>query len=242
MKGIYIFTNKIDKKQYVGQSIHIEERYNQHKRNHLNPNDKEYNTSFYKALRKYGFKNFDYEILTENDDYTTQDLNNLEIFYIAHFNSYYEGYNETKGGQTSEHFTKLKNEEVEEIKKLILNSNISFTEIGNQYNVSTALISMINKGKVWEDNKLTYPLRDGNLGKAKGERVNTSLSSDKEILEIRKQFVNKSLNELYEEYKEKYSFSGLKKIVYGVNHKHLPIYKKKERQWILNGTCIDYPE
>ena len=27
----------------------------------------------------------------------------------------------------------------------------------------------------------------------------------------------------------------------GVNHKHLPIYKKKEKQWILNGTCIDYP-
>lgn len=242
MKGIYIFTNKINKKQYVGQSIQIEERYNQHKRNHLNPNDKEYHTAFYRALRKYGFENFSFQILIQNDNYTQTDLNDLEIFYIDKFDTYYNGYNETKGGQTSEHFTKLKEFQVKEIKELISKTDISFLEISKKYNVSDSLIGMINRGEVWRDNNITYPIRNGQLGRAKGEKVNTSLSSDKEILEIRKKFVNKTLNELYEEYKEKYSFSGLKKIVYGVNHKHLPIYKKKERQWILNGTCIDYPE
>ena len=46
---------------------------------------------------------------------------------------------------------------------------------------------------------------------------------------------------LYEIYKDKCSFSEMKKICYGSQFQHLPIYKKRQKQWILNGTCIDYP-
>lgn len=241
MKGIYCFINKINQKRYIGQSIQIEERYNQHIRTSQNKNSKEYDSSFYRALRKYGIDNFDFKILTQNDNYTKEDLNELEIYYINKFDSYNNGYNETKGGQTSEHFSKLTDNQILELKKDIKNNKLNFTELANKYNVSISLISMINSGKVWNDSKEKYPLIDSSINRAKGEKVNTSLSSDEEIIEIRKKFVNYTLDELYQEYKEKYSFSGLKKIVYGVNHKHLPIYKKKEQKWYLNGSCIDYP-
>lgn len=64
MKGIYKFTNNITKKSYIGQSINLESRYNSHKRNYLNKNLSTYNSKFYRAIRKYGFENFTYEILS----------------------------------------------------------------------------------------------------------------------------------------------------------------------------------
>lgn len=65
--------------------------------------------------------------------------------------------------------------------------------------------------------------------------------SDKEVLKIRKKFVEMDLNQLYEQYKKEISFSAFKKIVYGVHFTHLPIYKKKQKKWFLDETCIDYP-
>ena len=67
MIGIYKFTNLTNNKSYIGQSIDISKRYYQHSVNHLNPNQKEYNTYFYKALRKYGFNNFNFMILEITD-------------------------------------------------------------------------------------------------------------------------------------------------------------------------------
>lgn len=242
MKGIYIFTNKINKKQYIGQSVQIKNRYNQHRRNAFNPACNEYNNHFHRAIRKYGFENFDFDILITNDNFTKKDLNELEIFYIKQFKTFQEGYNQTRGGQYTDHLTKLKIQDAQGIQQLIQNTNQTFEQIGALFDVSSDLVGLINKGAVWVNNSLIYPLRDTSLSHARGERVSTAICSDQEILEIREKFVNHTLEEIYEEYKNKYSFSGLKKIVYGVNHKHLPIYKKRTQQWILNGTCIDYPE
>ena len=65
MIGIYKLTNKINNKVYIGQSINIENRFQQHKNNCLNENLKDYNTKFYRALRKYGVENFTFEIIEE---------------------------------------------------------------------------------------------------------------------------------------------------------------------------------
>ena len=243
MKGIYMFTNKVNGKKYIGQSIHLEQRYDQHLRNYKNPKDREYNNSFHRALRKYGEKNFDYIILIQNNNFTKDELNELEIYYIELMDSYKNGYNETLGGNyASDHFSKLTKEEIKQIQNLLLTTKLTFKEIGEKYNVSIGCISLINSGKTWNIYwNGSYPLREKDSNRARGERVNTSLSSDKEILLIRMEYVNLTLTELYEKYKHKYSFSGLKKIIYGVNHKHLPIYIKRKKQWILNGTCIDYP-
>ena len=79
---IYRFTNQINNKQYIGQSISPKnERYNNHKSSYKNENSSEYNSPLHRAFRKYGFENFTYEILAKDiSDINT--LNQLEIYYI----------------------------------------------------------------------------------------------------------------------------------------------------------------
>ena len=83
---IYCFTNKINQKKYIGQTINPEQRYNAHKSNYKNIKNKEYNSLLHRAFRKYGFNNFTYEVLVKNID-DINILNKLEIYYIKHFNT-----------------------------------------------------------------------------------------------------------------------------------------------------------
>lgn len=97
MIGIYTFINKINGKRYIGQSTDIGRRYYQHSINSLNSNTLEYNSYFYKAIRKYGFSNFSFEILEECEE---EKLNEREKYWIEFFNSNNQefGYNLTEGG------------------------------------------------------------------------------------------------------------------------------------------------
>lgn len=59
MIGIYKYTNKINKKAYIGLSSDIDRRQHEHQYFANNIQD----THFHKALHKYGCENFDFEIL-----------------------------------------------------------------------------------------------------------------------------------------------------------------------------------
>ena len=141
---IYCYTNKINGKKYVGQTINPEQRYNAHKSNYQNPNHTEYNSLIHKAFRKYGFNNFTYEVLVKGiDDINV--LNELEIYYIKKFNCQTpNGYNVEAGGKncakpkTLEHRkkeiwgqAKLTEEEVIELRKAYRDKK-SPTEIYNK--------------------------------------------------------------------------------------------------------------
>ncbi len=89
--GIYKFTSKTTGLSYIGQSIDIERRYNEHKRA-----DDDY--SFHNAIKEHGWKDFSFEILEYCDK---EQLNEKEKYWISYYNSYYNGYNETKGGEGS---------------------------------------------------------------------------------------------------------------------------------------------
>lgn len=128
---IYCFTNKINNKKYIGQSIRNDKsRYNNHKSSYKNPNDGEYESPLHRAFRKYGFENFNYEILAQDiEDISI--LNELEIAYINQYNCQRpNGYNIEPGGKncakpkTIEHRkkeiwaqAKLTEEEVVELRK-----------------------------------------------------------------------------------------------------------------------------
>lgn len=65
MVGIYKITNKINQKIYIGQSVNISKRWTAHRNGAFNPNNNQYNTPLYKAIRKYGIENFTFEVLEE---------------------------------------------------------------------------------------------------------------------------------------------------------------------------------
>lgn len=91
MGYIYKITNKVNGKVYIGKTINsIEHRWKQHIEK-----SKKLDYPFYKAIRKYGPDNFSLEQIEE---VSLDILNEREIYWIDFYNSYYEGYNATFGG------------------------------------------------------------------------------------------------------------------------------------------------
>ena len=78
ISGIYKIENKLNGKIYIGKSVNILERFNTHKRNAFNTKSLEYDKVLYKAFRKYGIENFDFEIIEECID--KDFLNAREIY------------------------------------------------------------------------------------------------------------------------------------------------------------------
>lgn len=85
--GIYKITNKLNGKCYIGQSINIKKRLENHK-----CCNGDLNFPLYKAIKEYGKDNFIYEIL---EQCTKEELNNKELYYIHKFNTVKDGYNPT---------------------------------------------------------------------------------------------------------------------------------------------------
>ena len=94
--GIYKITNKINNHCYIGQSINIHERWQEHKKTAFNPQKNSYNYPLYRAFRKYGIENFLFEIIEECD---VDNLTTREQYYIKYYDTYHNGYNQTSGGE-----------------------------------------------------------------------------------------------------------------------------------------------
>lgn len=109
---IYKATSKTTGKVYIGQSSQtLQDRINQHNSHAFN---QQYNYHFHSAIRKYGANDFIYEII-EDGIKTIEELNIREKYWIAQYDSYYNGYNSTFGGdghqtRDDELITKLFNE------------------------------------------------------------------------------------------------------------------------------------
>lgn len=91
---IYLITNKINNKKYVGQTIQSP---NVRFLYHLNYAEKDYNISnmpISKAINKYGRENFEMTILEQCEE---SKLDEREIYYIELYDTFNNGYNATKG-------------------------------------------------------------------------------------------------------------------------------------------------
>lgn len=134
MGYIYVITNKINGKQYVGKTLRtIEERFKQHLRdsNKITLEQR----PLYKAIKKYGKENFDISLLEEC---SFKELSIKETYWIGKLDTYVNGYNATLGGdgKTLYNYEELANLYLEKdtsIKKLAL-------EIGcDEHTISNAL-------------------------------------------------------------------------------------------------------
>ena len=94
MYCVYKITNLINNKCYIGSSIRVQERWQQHKNVAFNSNHKHYHYPLYQAFRKYGLENFSFEILNDNFN-SAIEMQDYEKNMIIFFNSLSNGYNQT---------------------------------------------------------------------------------------------------------------------------------------------------
>ena len=92
MIGIYKITNTVNGKCYIGQSRDIEARWQKHLSAYKSSPDWE----LYRAFKKYGIPQFTFEIVEECQ---IDELNEREIYWIAQYDSFNNGYNMTLGGE-----------------------------------------------------------------------------------------------------------------------------------------------
>lgn len=76
-------------------------------------------------MDKYGRDNFSFEIIESN--LTNENVNDRERFWIKFYNSYYNGYNCSFGGEGGDTYSKLSEEEM-----LIIRKKISDNKLGDK--------------------------------------------------------------------------------------------------------------
>lgn len=94
MGYIYLITNKINNKKYVGKTTQsIEKRWQEHISD--SKREKCEIRPLYRAIRKYGIENF---TIKEIEKCNTDNLSEKEKYWIQYYNTYEDGYNATLGG------------------------------------------------------------------------------------------------------------------------------------------------
>lgn len=153
--GIYVITNQITKKQYVGQSLYLHRRKREHFESSSKKTDR-HNSYLHSDILKYGPGAFTFEILEEIED---KELRlQRERYWIKKLNTVYpNGYNFGLGGN---HCCKSKVTEAQ-LKNIVedLKSGLSAKQIKAKYNISIQTVTDINVGRYHKIEGENYPLR-----------------------------------------------------------------------------------
>ena len=172
--------------------------------------------------------------------------------YIKKYNSRNPeiGYNLSAGGQTNQldanGRAQLTLDEVIQIREIYHMGELRCKECWQMYKdkISYSAFQKIWEGTTWksvmpeiytDEMKSLHSKQKSNPGALNGN----ALYSDEEVLNIRKYYVDHSLKETYEKFgnksKTQDSFRGL----IANSYKHLPIYSKIKKVWLLNKEVID---
>ena len=113
---IYKIKSKTTNKVYIGQTSKstIDNRQNRHKKD-MEKGD----THLYRAMRQYGFDDFEFSIVEENIPIDM--LSQREIYWIAKYDSFNTGYNSTTGGEGGNTYARRTPEQMAETKAKISN-------------------------------------------------------------------------------------------------------------------------
>lgn len=227
MIGIYKITNNINKHSYIGQSIHIEERFKEHK----NPYNwkREKNKPLYIAFQKYGLENFSFDIIEECQP---NQLDIKEQYWIEYYNTYQNGYNVTTGGETNYGQNhpghKLTKKDVIDIRTRYANLERK-KDVYLLYNqrIGQSGFGKIWKGQTWKEimpevytkeNK-EYHLHDtANIG-SQNSRARLTEQDVKDIRLRRKNGEN--MSHVYEDYKDKITKGSFSNVWTYQNWKHI---------------------
>lgn len=194
--GIYIITNRISGSSYIGQATNIALRIYQHLHSAISEKASDYDYPLHRAFRKIGTDNFTFDILEEC---SADLLNEREQYWIAFYDTYKNGYNQTAGGYQSIRHIKLTKTDVEQIRNRLLNTEDSYALIASDYGICTDMVACINKGRCWNDSTIKYPLRNTRAIKIKNQ-LDTGYGIyqiDKKTSEVLNIFVSASQAALY---------------------------------------------
>jgi group I intron endonuclease len=136
---IYKAINLTNGKCYIGFDSNWPKRKYNHKKRYKN-----YNLKFYDAIKKYGWDNFEWEIIYQSLD-GPHTLNYMEKYFIEAFNSLKNGYNMTLGGEGTIGY---KHSEESILKNKMKNSGINHYNWGKHISEETkSKISLANSGE-----------------------------------------------------------------------------------------------
>ncbi len=185
---IYGYYSKVHNRiMYVGQTKHLKNRNKEHL--FYEPYRPTQNHSSYPlslGIKKYGVDNYILKVLENN--IKAENLNEREKYWIAYYDTYRNGYNQTEGGQETP-FSIYSDDIIQKIIHLLKDTDMSMTEIKELTGVSLTHIWNINTGNRRKQDNLCYPLRDSSFKGTKG-----LLLSSEEVEEIIDAIQNTDLN------------------------------------------------
>lgn len=155
--GIYMLTCKINGHSYIGQSQNIKRRMWEHKHQRNMPH-----LPISRAIKKYGWENFDKEIL---EFCPVEELDEKEIFYIETLSP---EYNISKGGQSGMRGYKHSTETKEKCREATVKEWQDKTAEEKENVIKNQLTWKFEKGHDVSD-EIRQKLRQANLGKKQTE-------------------------------------------------------------------------
>lgn len=164
-----------------------------------------------------------------------------EKYWIQYYDSYNNGYNQTLGGDGASFGevnvnSCLSEEDVVAIRKAY-NNHQRRIDVFNLYKdkISWSGFVAIWTGRNWHHIMPEVFTEENKQFHIKNAGHSRAIFTDDEIMLIREQYINMTLKELQEKYKEKCSGRCIRGIVNGENYKYLPLYSKIKRRWLNGG-------
>lgn len=169
MIGIYKIENLVNGKCYIGQAVDIRKRWRRHRETYNDESYPQYNYPLYRAMRKYGIENFSFDIVEECQ---REELNEKERLYVEKYNSFFNGYNQTLGGDSSFSLEFSSKETIIGIISDLENTNMLQREIAEKWKVDISTVNGINTGRTWHHNR-KYPIQDSFLYLTRKDKIVT---------------------------------------------------------------------
>lgn len=144
---VYKIENLINHKKYIGSSIRVQKRWQEHKLVAFKQNDVKYQYPLYRAIRKYGLENFDFSILEQCS--TLEEMQEKQKDYIIKYNTLDSkyGYNQTIFTECALRDPELKQQILEKISQKCakVDQNENIIETYNSYQEAARLNNIINQ-------------------------------------------------------------------------------------------------
>jgi group I intron endonuclease len=166
--SIYKIVNKINGKIYIGFDSNWPNRMIYH---YYNSRCISKNFHIYRAIRKYGWENFSFEVVYQSKE-KEHTLKVMEPFFIKKYNSFMNGYNMTEGGEGTFGRNQSKENKIKQ-SKLITEKNkksrwynngkintFSTKHPGEGWNLGRLYQKPTTKGYKWFNNGIKQILTD----------------------------------------------------------------------------------